>query len=225
MGVHVPSTVFPTSYLRLTCVFYRSVMYSVGRNTLNSTRAAFTTVAILGLASCTVAMSSVASTSTTSLAAATVPTSPFTASSPVMVDGGIFPKRFTCDGESISPPLSWSGAPIGTRSYAVLMDHQPAPDEWHWYWALWGISASTTSLSAGTTGGAIVGTNSVNPDLAYAPPCSKGPGPKKYTLTVFALSDEVHVTDPRSVDRTVFLATVKPITLARASITVSYSRP
>ena len=142
-----------------------------------------------------------------------------------MVDGGTMPARFTCDGNSISPPLSWSGAPVGTRSFAVLMDHQPGPGVWHWYWILWGIGASTRSIAAGSTGGAIAGTNSVNRDLGYAPVCSKGPGPKAYTLTVFALSGVPAVSDASLMGRSEFLASIDSITLARASMTVTYTRP
>jgi len=162
---------------------------------------------------------------TTSMAASTSQSDEsFTVTSSAMVDGGTLPVQFTCDGASQSPPIAWSGAPAGTKSFAVLMDHQPGPGDWHWYWTLWGIKSSTSSIAAGTTGDATVGTNSVNRELAYTPPCSKGPGAKAYTITVFALSATPKISDANTVDRTALLAAVEGITLAKSSITVTYTR-
>ncbi|WP_417228136.1 YbhB/YbcL family Raf kinase inhibitor-like protein [Amphritea sp.] len=46
-------------------------------------------------------------------------------SSPEFVDGGMLPVKFTCEGEGISPPLSWRGVPQGTQSLVIIMDHMP----------------------------------------------------------------------------------------------------
>lgn len=148
----------------------------------------------------------------------------FVLSSPVMKDGGAFPRVFTCDGESKSPPLTWSGAPAGTKSFAVIMDHQPGPGDWHWYWTLWGIPSSTFSVAAGTSGGAVAGTNSVNRELSYAPPCSKGPGEKAYTITIFALSNDPVLPHPETVDRAAFLDALSGITIGKSSMTFTYAR-
>jgi phosphatidylethanolamine-binding protein (PEBP) family uncharacterized protein len=45
--------------------------------------------------------------------------------SPAFSDKGTLPVEFTCEGESISPPLSWSGVPDGTQSLVMIMDHMP----------------------------------------------------------------------------------------------------
>lgn len=42
--------------------------------------------------------------------------------------GGPIPPIYTCDGNDISPPLAWSGAPAGTKSYALIVDDPDAPD-------------------------------------------------------------------------------------------------
>ena len=195
----------------------------------------FIVVAVLVLAACSQSSSSDAKSTTTVIAdvATTAPsdisspdqaTTEFTLTSLAMSDGGTLPVQFTCDGASQSPPLSWSGAPAGTKSFAVLMDHSPGPNDWHWYWTLWGIDSSVSSISAGSNGDAEIGTNSVNGQLVYAPPCSKGPGEKSYTFTVFALSETPAISNAQSIDRTALLAAVENITLGTASMTVTYTR-
>lgn len=47
--------------------------------------------------------------------------------SPAFSDKGTLPVEFTCEGEGISPPLSWSGVPDGTQSLVMIMDHMPKP--------------------------------------------------------------------------------------------------
>ena len=42
--------------------------------------------------------------------------------------GGPIPPIYTCEGNDISPPLAWSGAPAGTKSYALIVDDPDAPD-------------------------------------------------------------------------------------------------
>ena len=83
------------------------------------------------------------------------------------MDGGKLPATYTCDGESISPPLSWSGAPESTQSYALIMDHD-APDGIHWYWTMYNIDADITEVRSGETLG-LLGSNSVNDANEYAP--------------------------------------------------------
>lgn len=43
-------------------------------------------------------------------------------------DNGEIPKKFTCDGEDISPNLAWSGLPEQTKSLALIVDDPDAPD-------------------------------------------------------------------------------------------------
>jgi phosphatidylethanolamine-binding protein (PEBP) family uncharacterized protein len=152
-------------------------------------------------------------------------TSAFALTSPVMTDGGILPVQFTCDGSSMSPPLAWSGAPAGTVGYAVIMHHVPGPGDTHWYWVLYDMPATVDHIDAGVTPTAKVGTNSVNNQLAYAPPCSKGPGAKLYTFTVYALSAQPKLADPSAVSRDALLAALDGLILAEAHLNITYTRP
>src|SRR6476619_5097039 len=63
------------------------------------------------------------------------------------------PPEYTCDGANHSPPLEWSGAPPGTRSFALIVDDPDAPDpkapKMTWvHWVLYDIPATASSLPA-----------------------------------------------------------------------------
>ncbi len=168
-----------------------------------------------------------APTLTTQSTAIPIPTAVagFTLASPEIASDRRLPVDYTCDGSSASLPLAWSGAPAGTVSYAVLMDHIASPQDIHWYWILYDIPASVTSLAKNSAGIGTPGTNSVNGKLAYSPPCSKGPGDKEYVLTVYALSAKPAFSVPAAqVNREVFLKGIQSITLASAELRVIYAR-
>ncbi|MBK9781349.1 MAG: YbhB/YbcL family Raf kinase inhibitor-like protein [Anaerolineales bacterium] len=149
----------------------------------------------------------------------------FTLASPEVTEGGALPKEFTCDGASATLPLLWSDVPEGTKSFAVVMHHIPGPDDSHWYWVLYNIPANVTKLEKNTSGIGTLGNNSVNGETKYAPPCSKGPGEKLYTYTIYALSAEPTLSVPASeVSRDVLLDAIKDITLANATLNVTYTR-
>ena len=134
------------------------------------------------------------------------------------------PVQFTCDGASQSPSLRWTSGPQGTRGYAIAMHHVPGPGDTHWYWVVHDIPASTRSVPAGGPVPGSVGTNSVNDELAYAPPCSKGPGVKVYTITVYALSASPGFAPGEAVSRDRLLSGIAGITLASSTLDVTYAR-
>ncbi|HEU4587144.1 MAG TPA: YbhB/YbcL family Raf kinase inhibitor-like protein [Gemmatimonadales bacterium] len=74
-----------------------------------------------------------------------------TLTSPAFTPGGEIPQEYTCDGSDHSPPLAWTGAPAGTRSFVLIVDDPDAPDpkapKTTWvHWVLYDIPATTTSL-------------------------------------------------------------------------------
>ena len=65
---------------------------------------------------------------------------------------GKIPRRFTCEGEDISPPLVWTGVPEGTKSLVLIVDDPDAPDPANprmtWvHWVLYDIPATATGLA------------------------------------------------------------------------------
>src|SRR5260370_16857840 len=61
-------------------------------------------------------------------------------------DGAAIPRRFTCEGGDVSPPLNWSDPPAPTRSFVVLCDDPDAPAGTCHHWAAYDIPAGRTGL-------------------------------------------------------------------------------
>jgi Raf kinase inhibitor-like YbhB/YbcL family protein len=150
---------------------------------------------------------------------------PFQLTSPAVKNGGLLPVEFTGDGDAATLPLNWSGAPETTKSFAVIM-HHIAPDQTKWYWILYNLPATITALPKNVpTGIGTRGNNSVNGQPEYAPPHSKGPGPKTYIYTVYALSEPVSLqVAPSEVSRRVLLDAMAGKILATAELTTVYER-
>ncbi len=139
-------------------------------------------------------------------------------------DGGTLPAEATCDGAGLSPALRWRGAPEGTVEYALVMSTQ-AKDGKKWNWVLFGIPDDTVALAKASSGVGTAGLTSDGPELAYAAPCSQGPGAKSYTFTLYALSGSPTLpAQAREVTGPVLESAVAPLTLSTTSLTVTYTR-
>src|SRR5579884_832997 len=73
----------------------------------------------------------------------------FQLKSPAFSEGETIPKRFTADGDGISPPLRWSGLPNGTSELALIVDDPDAPSGTYTHWVLYGISPKTREIIEG----------------------------------------------------------------------------
>ena len=79
-----------------------------------------------------------------------------TVTSPAFAAGAEIPRRFTCEGADTSVPLTWSGAPAGTKSFVLIADDPDAPDplaptRTYVHWVLYDIPATVTSLAEGAS--------------------------------------------------------------------------
>jgi hypothetical protein len=105
--------------------------------------------------------------------------------------GNVMPPRFTCDG-SYSPPISWAGAPQGTKSIALVVDDGDAPITPYVYWLVFNIGPGTSAiLSNHVPPDSLVARGSAGFDH-YNAPCP-GPGGHDYRFTVYALNTVLHL--------------------------------
>ena len=148
----------------------------------------------------------------------------FTLTSNDIVDGGVLPDAQVKAKGNTSPHLKWSGAPEGTKSYAVTCFDPDAPTgSGFWHWTVANIPADVTELTAGgpMPAGAVEGrTDYGEPGFGGAAPPA-GHGPHRYIFTVFAVDvEKLDVTADNS--GAVFGFNLHFHTLARASITATY---
>lgn len=149
----------------------------------------------------------------------------FILSSPGIGEDGRLPVAFTGDGAGVSPPLAWQGAPAGTKSFALIMDHLAPGDEMKSYWVMWDIPTSMTSLPEDASEIGQVGSG-FRGETGYEPPHSKGPGDKTYVLHLYALSTEPEPAGPAGrVSREALLEAMDGKILGRADLSVVYARP
>lgn len=70
----------------------------------------------------------------------------FTITSSAFEDGDAIPRQFTCDGSDVPPPLAWSDAPEGTRSFVLVTEDPDAPQGTFTHWLMYDIPATTMAL-------------------------------------------------------------------------------
>ena len=108
---------------------------------------------------------------------------------------------FGCTGGNVSPELSWSGAPAGTKSFALSMYDPDAPTgSGFWHWVVANIPASAKEFAKGASkSGLPAGSLQTRTDFGapgYGGPCPpKGDKPHRYQITLFAVdTDKLDVT-------------------------------
>lgn len=106
-------------------------------------------------------------------------------------NGGPIPRKYTCDGEDISPPLQWADAPVDTRSFALIVDDPDAPISPWTHWLLYNLPSESCALpesvppDAELTDGSRHGKNSWG-WLGYGGPCPPS-GAHRYFFKLYAL--------------------------------------
>lgn len=106
---------------------------------------------------------------------------------------GLIPAKYSCDGENVNPPLSWSGVPSGTKSYALIMDDPDIPDsvkqargiEVFDHWVVYNIPVDVTSISAAAPPPGNQGLNGAG-EPSYRGPCPPD-GEHRYFFYLYAL--------------------------------------
>jgi len=162
----------------------------------------------------------------------------FTLSSPtvkpgsMLTDAQVF-KGFGCEGKNVSPALKWSGAPSGTKSYAITVYDPDAPtgSGW-WHWVVYNIPATATELPEGAgaadgkgalPAGAVQGKTDVG-SAGFGGACPPpGDKPHRYIFTVYALKTD-KIDAPADATAALIGFMINANKLAKASFEAKYGR-
>jgi Raf kinase inhibitor-like YbhB/YbcL family protein len=123
--------------------------------------------------------------------------------------GGSIPSKYTCEGQDMSPPLAWSGAPANTKAFALIVDDPDAPDpakpqRVYVHWVVYSLPATPASLSEnaskkGLPKGAMQGKNDWG-KAEYGGPCPPI-GRHRYFFKLYALDTELtNLSSPTKAD-------------------------
>jgi Raf kinase inhibitor-like YbhB/YbcL family protein len=138
----------------------------------------------------------------------------------------MIPAKYTCDGQNISPPLSWSGAPEKTKSFALICDDPDAPVGLWVHWVIFDIPASVNSLPEKTSRQAEIagtGKNGKNTSgrFGYDGPCPPG-GTHRYFFKLYALDTTLNL--PPGLTKDELLEAMKGHILSEAQLMGRYKR-
>jgi Raf kinase inhibitor-like YbhB/YbcL family protein len=165
--------------------------------------------------------------------------SAFELHSPTLHAGATMPEAnvlngYGCTGGNRSPPLSWSHAPAGTKSFAITMydpDERGSGSGW-WHWIVYNLPANTLALpeDAGAANsksmppGAVQATTDFGANQYNGPCPDAADPPHRYTITVYALSAAT-LDVPSNATPAMIGYCVHLVTLAKASLVVPFARP
>jgi len=113
------------------------------------------------------------------------------------VPGGKIPGKYTCDGMDISPPVSWTSGPEGTKTFALICDDPDAPMGTWVHWVLFNLPADITEFRENVPpekeleNGAKQGMNDFR-KIGYGGPCPPG-GTHRYFFKLYALDTEINL--------------------------------
>lgn len=135
-------------------------------------------------------------------------------------NGGPIPTQHTCEGRDSAPPLEWSGAPPGTKSFALIVDDPDAPDPrapkmTYVHWVLYDIPASATGPVRARDG-----RNDWNRE-GYGGPCPPI-GRHRYFFKLYAL--DAMLGDLHSPTKDRLLAAMKNHVLEQAELMGTYEK-
>ena len=117
---------------------------------------------------------------------------PLSLSSPAFENGKTIPKRFTCDGANVNPPLQIDDVPRGAKSLALILDDKDAPRGTYVHWVLWDIDPGIREIQENSIpSGAVQGMNDFQKNH-YGGPCPPT-RPHRYVFKIFALDSKVNL--------------------------------
>jgi Raf kinase inhibitor-like YbhB/YbcL family protein len=146
--------------------------------------------------------------------------------STAFAEGAPIPSQYTCDGRDVSPPLSWTDVPSGTRALALVCDDPDAPAGVWVHWVVYDLPASASGLPEGVPprpeieGGGLQGRNDFR-KIGWGGPCPPS-GTHRYVFTLSALDASTGLA--AGVRKAELLAAIEGRVLTRATLTGTYRR-
>jgi Raf kinase inhibitor-like YbhB/YbcL family protein len=136
----------------------------------------------------------------------------------------VIPARYTCDGQGVSPDLSWSAGPPGTTTYALVVDDPDAPAGTFVHWVAWNIPGTSLPEAVPTSASTpLQGTNGAGKP-GYTAPCPPKPtGSHRYYFHVYALDTSLGL--PPGAGKQDLLAAMQGHVLAKGELVGRYGRP
>ena len=152
---------------------------------------------------------------------------PLLFASPAIPPGGEIPSQYTCDGTDISPPLTWSEAPDGTKSLVLVVEDRMRPLGSR-HWAVFDIPSGSHGLDAGYSANRPAkGLNEVHNDFGkhgYGGPCPlRGHATHHYHFRLLAISRPILDLKPAASALDV-LKTSEPYAIQRAELVGTFQR-
>lgn len=154
----------------------------------------------------------------------------FSITSPAFAANGPIPSMYTCDGRDIAPPLAWSGAPAGTKAFALIVDDPDAPDpkapKTTWvHWVVYDIPASASGLPEGAAAGQLPNGTRVGKNdwkkAEYGGPCPPI-GRHRYFFKLYALGAALG--DLRGPSKADLEKAMKPHVIGTAQLIGTYEK-
>jgi Raf kinase inhibitor-like YbhB/YbcL family protein len=139
---------------------------------------------------------------------------------------GMIPKKYTCDGQDISPPLTWSDVPAGAKSLALIADDPDAPMGTWVHWVAWNIPVTPRSLEENVPkretlpNGTKQGTSDFR-RVGYGGPCPPS-GTHRYFFRLYALDTTFNL--PSSTTKKDLEKAMQSHVLGQAEVMGKYSR-
>jgi len=112
--------------------------------------------------------------------------------STAFTEGQPIPDQYTCAGQDVSPPLAWSGAPVSTKSFALIADDPDAPMGTWVHWVIYNLLPTAAALGENTPplpelpDGSKQSINDFGRP-GYGGPCPPPGRPHRYFFKIYAL--------------------------------------
>ncbi len=148
----------------------------------------------------------------------------FKVTSPAFGPSGRMDEKYGGDAGNLSPPLAWSGAPKGTKEFALICHDPDAPlPHGFTHWVVYGIPATVTKFDEGQKPNLFTaGVNGTGKAGYMGPYPPKGHGVHHYYFWVYALDAELKL--KQGLDMVQLLDAVSPHILEQARIVGTYER-